>query len=236
MRFADGEVQIHYLLSRPSLPLPSVANRADSKAQSRRRSRASSSLTGHGALSFSSTPGSNGSSSISSLEDDTPHTGLQPDPAFPLLVLLPSEGYSCLHLFAEQLRDADLVGAFNIVVMDLRGHGLAKEVSSTSTLSNFLAFYLRLLCASISATPVEQVPICKRSGGEYNVDIKAIDAIEAIDALTAKVPDSNGKWSESILGQRPCALRIAAKRPIFISTIPVCGHRVAIVDHLRVVG
>ncbi|CAO1618139.1 unnamed protein product [Sympodiomycopsis kandeliae] len=81
------------------------------------------------------------------------------DPAYPVLLVFPSECFSVVHLFPHILADPELATKFNILALDPRGHGLTREV-----------------------------PPRDSSHTHYNLDTKAADCIEAVQILLARTP------------------------------------------------
>lgn len=139
LRFEDGEVALHYILSTPSCPTfvhaRSHAETFESAARKSRGSWHSKSLSTDSSQSGASNQGSSPShSGKGACLQQADH--LELDPAYPIVAFLPSECFSCVHLFSDQLSNTALASSFNLVAVDPRGHGLTKDVSHAHVLAS----------------------------------------------------------------------------------------------------
>ncbi|EPQ27736.1 uncharacterized protein PFL1_04873 [Pseudozyma flocculosa PF-1] len=202
LRFADGEVTFHYLLSTPSCQtfVHAAANAAHFESAptgstaSRHRKR----------LSVGSRSSKARSRAASLVQSDggaaSCHKELELDPNYPIVFFLPSESFSCAHLFADQLADPELARRFNLVAIDPRGHGLTKDI-----------------------------PIRPDAQRGYDLDVKAADIATFIQRLCNRaVPgrdlDAPPAWSKEVhlLGcsmSGLVALRIASKCPDLVTSV-----------------
>ncbi|TKY86931.1 hypothetical protein EX895_004219 [Sporisorium graminicola] len=114
LRFEDGQVTLHYLISTPAHPTFVYA-------QTHATQLAASLLSVSPRIPLSCTTTT--SSTTASAQEP-----VQLDPRYPLILFLPSECFSVAHLFSAQLADARLSARFNLVAVDPRGHGLTQDV------------------------------------------------------------------------------------------------------------
>ncbi|KAN0064210.1 hypothetical protein ACQY0O_003377 [Thecaphora frezii] len=126
LRFEDGEVTFHYLLSTPDCQTFVHAN---ANAATFESAPAGSSASRHRKrLSVGSLESKSRSRASSLVQSGGKPKELELDPNYPILFFLPSEGFTCAHLFADQLADPELARRFNLVAVDPRGHGLTKDI------------------------------------------------------------------------------------------------------------
>ncbi|PWN48708.1 alpha/beta-hydrolase [Violaceomyces palustris] len=151
LRFSDGEVSFHYLVSTPSCQTFLNASQNAASLDILSPFAEKPHIVAHGAT----------IESASKFQ--------LPDPNFPLLIFIPSECFSCTHLFADQLCDPGLANSFNLVAVDPRGHGLTKEVSSTSSTAR-----------------------------RYDLDCKAADILTFIQELCNQVTGQGKHWPRGV--------------------------------------
>ncbi len=108
LRFHDGQVTLHYLISTPSHPTFALARK--------HATTLASSLLPHSPI----TPTNHRSPPSATSE-------VSLDSRYPLILFLPSECFSVTHLFSTQLADSVLSSRFNLIALDPRGHGLTRE-------------------------------------------------------------------------------------------------------------
>ncbi|CBQ71632.1 hypothetical protein sr16889 [Sporisorium reilianum SRZ2] len=109
LRFEDGQVTLHYLVSTPAHPTFVYAQT-------------------HAPLLAASLLPVSPRTPLSCAAPAASRDAVQLDPRYPVMLFLPSECFSVAHLFSAQLADAVLSSHFNLVAVDPRGHGLTRDV------------------------------------------------------------------------------------------------------------